>query len=45
MYQNSIPDIINIAQAVLQIFCSQGCFIIQKKEDNSVKYLQNFMKK
>ena len=30
MHPNCIPDIMILAQAVLQIFCSQGCFTIQK---------------
>ena len=29
MYPNCMPDIMILAQAVLQIFCSQGCFTIQ----------------
>ena len=29
MYPNCMPDIMILAQAVLQIFMSQGCFIIQ----------------
>ena len=51
MYPNSLPDImILVAQAVLQIFCWQYCFIIQmlmpklEKGDNSAKYLHNFAK-
>ena len=28
-YPNHMPDIMNLAQAVLQIFCSQGYFTIQ----------------
>ena len=41
-------DITILVQAVLEIFCSQGCFTIQNaklgKGDNSAKYLQNFAK-
>ena len=29
MYLNCMPDIMILAQAVLQIFCSQGCFTTQ----------------
>ena len=29
MYPNCMPDIITLAQALLQIFCSQGCFSTQ----------------
>ena len=43
-----MPDIIILAQAVLQIFCSQSCFTIHmpksEKGDNSVKYVQNLPK-
>ena len=28
-YPNCTPDIMILAQAVLQIFCSQGCFTTQ----------------
>ena len=49
MYPNCMPDIMILAQVVLQIFCSQGCFSTQndkvgKGRDNSVKYLENFAK-
>ena len=41
-----MPGIMILAQAGIQIFCSQGCFttIMTKSEkgDNSVKYLENF---
>ena len=44
-----IPNIMTIAQAVLQIFSSQDCFTIQnakvKNERYSVIYLQNFAKR
>ena len=40
-----MPNIMTLAQAVLQIFCSQCCLSTQnnmsEKGDNSVKYLQN----
>ena len=29
MYQNCTPDIMSLVQAVLQIFCSHGCFSTQ----------------
>ena len=29
MYSNCMPDVMILAQAVLQIFCSQSCFTIQ----------------
>ena len=49
MCPNCMPDIMILAQGVLQIFCSQGCFSKQneksEKGDNSVTYLQNFAKK
>ena len=48
MYPNCMPGIMILAQAVLQIFCSQGCFSTKrqswKREIISVKYLQNFAK-
>ena len=49
MYPNCMPDIMILAQAVLQIFCWQGCFTMYKmpkseKGDNSANYLQNFAK-
>ena len=49
MYPNCMPDNMILAQVVLQIFCSQGCFSTKKttkseKRDNSVKNLQNFAK-
>ena len=31
MYPNCVPDIMILAQAVLQVFCSQGCFSTQNK--------------
>ena len=42
MYPNSISDIMILAQAVLQLFGSQGWKA--EKGDNSVKHLQNFAK-
>ena len=48
MYTKCMPDILILAQTVLKIFCSQGCCTTQnaksEKENNSVKYLQNFAK-
>ena len=48
MFPNSMPDIVILAQAVLQMFCWQGCFTIQnaesEKEDNSATYLRIFTK-
>ena len=48
MQPNCMTHNMILAQAVLQIVCSQGRFTIQntevKKRDNSVKYLQNFAK-
>ena len=48
MCPNCIPDIMILAEAVLQIFCSQGFFTTYNdkvgKGDNSVKYLQKFAK-
>ena len=29
MYPNCMPDIMILAQVILQIFCSQGCFTTQ----------------
>ena len=43
-----MPDIMILAQVVLQLFCSQGYFTIQdpksEKGDHAAKYLQNFAK-
>ena len=33
MYLNCMSDIMILAQTVLQIFCSQGCFITQNTKD------------
>ena len=40
LYPNCMPNIIILAQAVLQIFMSKGCFTIQNAKDrhNSAKY-------
>ena len=32
MYQNCMPDIMTLSQAVLQIFCSQDVFSIQERD-------------
>ena len=49
MNPNNMPDIMILAQAVLQILCWQDCFATQmpksKKGDNSAKYLQNLAKR
>ena len=49
MYSSYVPSIMSLIQVDLQIFCWQGCFTIQNakvgKENNSAKYLQNFVKK
>ena len=42
-----MPNIMTLAQAVLQIFCSQGPLLVKclsEKRNNSVKFWQNFMK-
>ena len=42
-----VPNIVILAQMLLQIFCWQGSIGLQcmsDKEDNSAKYLQNFAK-
>ena len=47
MYPNCVPDIMILPQAVLQIFCSQGCFTTQNdvgKGGNLVQYSENFAK-
>ena len=48
MCPNSLPSIMILTQAVLQIYCWQDCFTIQmtksEKVDNSAKYLQNSAK-
>ena len=50
MYPNCMPGIMILAQGVIQLFCSQGCFTLKHKMpksemgDNSVKYLQKFAK-
>ena len=35
MYQNCMPDVMTLAQAVLQIFCSQGCFTTQNDKQKA----------
>ena len=48
MYPNSMPDIIILAQAVLQVLCWQDYLLYKmpksEQGDNSSKYLQNFSK-
>ena len=49
MYLNCMLDILILAQVVLKLFRSQGCFTTQdakksEKGDDSVKYLENFVK-
>ena len=44
MYLNCMPDIMILAQVVLQIFCSQGCITTQNDKVRKVKYLENFAK-
>ena len=44
-----MPDIMSLAQAVIQKFCSQSCFTVLKnakseKGDISAKYLQKIAK-
>ena len=42
MYPNCVPDIMILAQVVLQIFCSQGCFTTQNDKVGKVRYFCNF---
>ena len=38
MYLNCTPDTMILAQAILQIFCSQGCFAIQNAKVGKGRY-------
>ena len=43
MYRNCMPDIMMLAQAVLQLFCSQGCFTTQNDKSRKREIIQSNM--
>ena len=45
MYPNCIPDIMILAQAALQIFCSQDCFTTQNDKVRKKEIIQSSIKR
>ena len=43
MYPNSMPDIKILAQAVLQVFCWQDCFIVQNAKVGKGRYFSQML--
>ena len=41
MYPNCVPNIMILVQAVLQIFCSQGCFTTQNAKSRKREIIQS----